>query len=417
MSKLSEATVHIIGGGVSGLIAALVLEQKGYHPILFEASSRVGGRVKTDIVEGHQLDHGFQVLLDSYPLARKYLDYDSLELQKLLPGAEIYDDGATSVIGDFTRHPSFLWSTLLSRVGSVGDKWKINQLRRRLRSKTIEEIFEADENTTMSYLMELGFSHKMIRRFFKPFFSGIFLETQLETSSRMFEFVYKMFGEGHATIPKAGMEAIPKQLLSKLQKTQIHYNTPVENVRNGEISIAGERVASDFTIVATDPFDLVQGMVGATRWKECYNLYFTTPATAHPRPLIGLNARENGIVNNIFYTTSVDVAHKGKDQLLSVTVIDTGGIGDQQLVDAVEQELIQDFGIHSTTFVHQFRIPRALPHLENIKYQIQPGETKVTERVSVAGDQLVHGSLNAAMAAGESAALAAIGTLEQPRES
>ena len=76
--------IHIIGAGVSGLIAAIVLENHGYHPVVLETSDRVGGRVKTDIINGYQLDHGFQVLLTAYPAVQKYLDYDALELQKII---------------------------------------------------------------------------------------------------------------------------------------------------------------------------------------------------------------------------------------------------------------------------------------------------------------------------------------------
>ena len=71
-----EYNIHIIGAGISGLIAAQVLENYGYAPIVIEASDRVGGRVKTDSVNGYQLDHGFQVLLSAYPAAQKYLDYE-----------------------------------------------------------------------------------------------------------------------------------------------------------------------------------------------------------------------------------------------------------------------------------------------------------------------------------------------------
>ena len=46
----------------------------------------------------------------------------------------------------------------------------------------------------------------------------IFLEPELATSSRMFEFVYKMFGEGNAVIPKARMGAIAKQLSGSLKQ-------------------------------------------------------------------------------------------------------------------------------------------------------------------------------------------------------
>ena len=81
-----DLKIHIIGAGVSGLIAAKVLENHGYNPIIIEATDRVGERVKTDLIDGYQLDHGFQVLLTAYPAAQKYLNYEALELQKFLPG-------------------------------------------------------------------------------------------------------------------------------------------------------------------------------------------------------------------------------------------------------------------------------------------------------------------------------------------
>jgi len=51
--------IYIVGAGVSGLVAAQVLENQGYQPVILEASDRAGGRVKTDIKKGFQLDHGY----------------------------------------------------------------------------------------------------------------------------------------------------------------------------------------------------------------------------------------------------------------------------------------------------------------------------------------------------------------------
>ena len=220
-----DCIIHIIGGGVSGLIAARVLEKKGFNPIILEASERVGGRIKTDIIEGYQLDHGFQVLLTAYPAVKKYLDYDALNLQFFLPGAYIFKANTQSIIGDPLRDVSLLISTLFSGIGSISDKFKILKLNHKIKKKSLTDIFSEKEQTTLSYLKEFGFSKDMLNDFFIPFFSGIFLENKLETSSRMFEFVYKMFGEGHAAIPKAGMEAIPKQLLNNLKTTTFQYNT------------------------------------------------------------------------------------------------------------------------------------------------------------------------------------------------
>ena len=99
--------------------------------------------------------------------------------------------------------------TMLSSIGSFSDKLKVLKLNFKLRKKSLDAIFTSEEKTTLQYLQDYGFSQGMINGFFKPFFTGIYLEDQLQTSSRMFEFVFKMFGEGSAVIPRAGIEAIP----------------------------------------------------------------------------------------------------------------------------------------------------------------------------------------------------------------
>ena len=218
--KKTSSKIHIIGAGVSGLIAAQVLENYGYQPTIIEATSSVGGRVKSDLVNGYSLDRGFQVLLTSYPAAKKYLDFETLTLQKLLPGAVIFKNGKAQTIGDPLRSISLLIPTLFSSIGSLSDKLKILKLNTLLKKKNVDTIFKEDEKTTFQYLKDIGFSEEMIQTFFKPFFSGIFLEPNLDTSSRMFEFVYKMFGEGLAVLPKAGIQAISDQLKDNLKNTK-----------------------------------------------------------------------------------------------------------------------------------------------------------------------------------------------------
>jgi Monoamine oxidase len=40
--------IHIVGAGISGLVAAKVLEDNGYKPVLLESTDSVSGRVKTE---------------------------------------------------------------------------------------------------------------------------------------------------------------------------------------------------------------------------------------------------------------------------------------------------------------------------------------------------------------------------------
>jgi phytoene dehydrogenase-like protein len=163
------------------------------------------------------LDHGFQVLLTAYPEAKKHLDFQELDLQEFLPGAVVFKNKKQKIIGDPLKDPSLVFSTLFSGIGNFSDKFKVLKLNSILKKKSLSEIFSDKEQATLSYLQDFGFSSEIIDDYFKPFFSGIFLETKLETSSRMFEFVFKMFGEGSAAIPRKGMEAIPKQLSQKLK--------------------------------------------------------------------------------------------------------------------------------------------------------------------------------------------------------
>ena len=405
-----DLKIHIIGAGVSGLIAARVLENHGFSPVIIEATDRVGGRVKTDLIGGYRLDHGFQVLLTAYPAAQKYLDYKALELQKFLPGASIFLNNGQKLIGDPLRSPSLLFSTLFSGIGTLSDKIRILKLNLYLKKKSLTTIFAENEQTTHSYLTNLGFSEEIITNFFKPFFSGIFLETKLETSSRMFEFVYKMFGEGHATLPKSGIEAIPKQLLENLKTTILKYNTKVETLKETEITLNdGTYLKSDYTIIATEASELVSNLKNqSTAWKSCVTLYFETDVRVIAKKLIGLISKPGTLVNNIFYNSSLDARIKPANELLSVTVIDTQSLSHEVLIKAVKEELQSYCGITTTKLIKLYHIPRALPRLDNLKYDMMPLETRLSNSLFLAGDTQLNGSLNAAMISGERAALGVI---------
>ncbi|MFT4646774.1 MAG: protoporphyrinogen oxidase [Planctomycetota bacterium] len=410
----SAYKIHIIGAGISGLIAAQILENHGYHPIIIEASSTVGGRVKSDIVNGYTLDHGFQVLLTSYPAAKKYLNYEALDLQKLLPGATLFKNGKAQTIGDPLRSLSLLFPTLLSNVGTLSDKVKILKLNALLKKKKNALIFQTEEKTTLQYLKDFGFSDDIITDFFKPFFSGIFLETELETSSRMFEFVYKMFGNGLAVIPKEGMQAIPNQLKSNLKNTHFKFNSPVKEVKDRRIILEDESILeSNITIIATDASALISNLKNqGTDWKSCDTLYFETKKSVINKPLIGLISDKNMLVNNIFYHTSVATLNKTKKELLSVTVVKRHQLNEKDLIDKVVKELHSKCGISDITFLKRYQIKKALPKLTNLQYEISSTETKLKSSIFLAGDQLLNASLNAAMIAGERAAMGVIQTLE-----
>lgn len=399
--------ICIIGAGISGLIAAYELEQAGYTPVIYEKSNAAGGRVRTVKVDGYDLDIGFQVLLSAYPMAKKYLDYEQLKLTKLASGAQVLVDGKQLLIGDPQRDPSVLLPTIFSSIGTFRDKVKILGLIRKLKRKSIVHIFDTAETTTMEYLQSYGFSQKVIERFFKPFFSGIFLEPDLRTSSRMFEFVYKMFGEGDATIPAAGIGAISDHLVSKLVQTKIHFDTAVEQLTPSHVHLSdGTSIPHDGAIVTSNASDLVRNLSeGPTRWKSCMCLYFQIDNTSIPQGTISLVADGGRLSNNAY-------AYRTEDGtlILSITTLKFKDRSQTEVVSEVENEIRTYFGVKESTFIHAFTIEQALPDLQQLQMSAEPSSSQLTENIFLAGDVMYNGSLNAAM---ESGRLAALGLIEK----
>ena len=398
--------IYIIGAGVSGLVAAYELEQEGYQPKIIEKTNVVGGRVKTINEKGYALDLGFQVLLSAYPLVRKYLDMEALQLIKLESGAVIYVGQKIYRVGDPLRNWKILVPTLFANIGSIGDKLKILKLNNILKQKSIQEVFESPETTTHQYLLEFGFSSKIIKRFFKPFFSGIFLESDLKTSSRMFEFVYKMFGDGYATIPKLGIGEISKQLKSKLTKTTFSFNSEVKEVTNNYILMAsGEKTAHNGAIITSNTSSLIpQVQAKEEKWKGCMCLYFEVDQTNIPINTIALIADDEININNLYTYTDV----KTGKTILSTTTLEYKNKSEQDIIDKTIQEVKKYTGALVVNYIKHYKIDQALPDNQSLKMSRQPSDSQVMDNLFVAGDYLLNGSLNGAMESGRLAAKALI---------
>src|SRR5215218_2776081 len=228
-----DGGVYVVGAGLAGLRCARRLHEKGVAATVLEASDGVGGRVRTDRVEDFLLDRGFQVLLTAYPEAADALDYGRLELHPFYPGAGV--------------------RTVLAPVGGLGDKLKVASLRRQVVAGSLEELFARPETTTREALAAHGLSDTIVDRFFRPLFGGILLDRELGTSSRMFEFVYRMLALGDVSLPARGMGAITEQLAGGLPADRVRLGRRVTAVGDGSVLLAdGERLPARAVVVATD---------------------------------------------------------------------------------------------------------------------------------------------------------------------
>lgn len=408
----NDTKIYIVGAGLSGLVAALELENAGFSPVILEGSDGVGGRVRTDKEDGFLFDRGFQVLLTAYPEAKKYLDYEALKLKKFEPGALILQPGNAYSIGDPLRNPAHLPGMLFSPVGNLSDKFKIYQLTKKLQKITLEEIFEEPSQTTLEFLKDFGFSDQIIGNFFRPFFRGIFLETKLETSSKMFKFVFKLFSEGHAAVPEMGMQAIPDQLASKLKKTEIRLNTPVQRIEGKNIFLySGEQIEADKIIIAGRPDRILSQMEGQIKpFRKVVNLYFSMEKSFIGSPKIALVTDDNFLINNLVFMTDVSKAYSSNDKaLLSVSVVKDVPVNEQLAKKvAIELEVLTKIAAEHFHLLKIYEIVESLPQVEDISHHMDATHAKIYDHVFLAGDYLLNGSINAAMTSGRKAAEALI---------
>lgn len=408
---MEEEKIYIVGAGLSGLIAALELEKAGFSPVILEASEAIGGRMKTDEVDGFLLDHGFQVLNTAYPEAKKYLDFQSLHLKTFDPGAVIFEGKDSYIITDPMRNPLKIVGMALSKVGTFLDKVKMFTLTQELKKKSNEEIFNEPSIPTHQYLTDYGFSDQIISNFFKPFFRGIFLEKHLNTSSRMFEFVFKMFALGNAAVPEKGMGQIPAMIRRQLSKTQIYFNSPVKEIEGKTIHLEnGDSLEADRIIIAVQPDKVIKQLQGQfAPAHPVINLYFSLQKSFLARPMIGL-LTGNHLINNLVFMDDVSKAYSTSGRsLLSVTVLESD-LSEKELIQAVQSELQEISGVNAEyfKFIRAYRISYALPNLDDPKYNIPMTECKITDHVYLAGDYLLNGSINAAMTSGRIAAEAVV---------
>lgn len=412
--------VIVIGAGLAGLAAATHLASERIPYLLLEASDTVGGRVRTDLVDGFLLDRGFQIFITAYPEARKLLDYSSLDLQKFYSGARVYCDGQFHTVADPVRHFWDSLGSLANPIGSVLDKLRIGLTRLQVLGMSDEEILSATEEPTIDTLMNLGFSDTIVDRFFRPFFGGIFFDRELGTTSRLFNFIFKCLALGDNTLPARGIGAIPEQLVQKLPPDSFFFNTRAVSIESEESGLLGVRLESgevlrskSGVIVAVEEPEATRLLAGTepaprkpSRSTVC--LYFTADQGQIPvqDPVLFLNGSGKGIVNNMFFATNVARSYgpPGK-ALVSASLIGLfEDVSDDDLTDKVMRELSGWFGektVKSWKHLRTYRIGFAQPN------QCPPTDLMKNPRhgpgIYVCGDYMTSATFDGALVSGRKA--------------
>ncbi len=406
----------IVGAGLSGLACALELHRRGWPWLLLESSDRVGGRIGSRYADGFTFDLGFQVLLEAYPAVRSYLDLDALEPQPFEAGALIWDQCERFVF----RRPTGVWDlpTALATARDRGLKWndkvRLGLVAAGLLARSDREILaDASAASTLRYLH--GFSDEALERFFRPFFGGVLLDNELETSAALFRYYFKTFLLGRTVLPRRGMQAIPDQLRSRLPESAVRLGTEVRSLttERGKVravqTASGESIDCDAVVLAC-PEPVSTKLAGGTARAahSAAAVYFASERSLYPERLIVLPTGRRKLVRNFVQITNVcpDYAPPGL-HLLSATVLKTP-ITEADVATA-EAEIRSIYPVPTGTLRHvrTIEVPYACP--------VQPpGEgytrtyAKPLPNVWRCGDGVIHASIQGAMESGAATARALV---------
>jgi phytoene dehydrogenase-like protein len=422
---MTDVDCIIVGGGLAGLACARSLVRAGQKVLVLEAADRVGGRVATDTVDGFRIDRGFQVYNDAYPEGRRQLDLAALRLGRFDAGAVIAEGEKLRRVADPWRQPLAAAAAVLTGTIGIADGLRTARLRHdaiaALQSGRLDPDAPAaeSERTTAAELAARGFSDEFIRRFFVPFFGGVFLERALETAAPVFLFDFAMFARGRACLPAGGMAAIPAQLAAGLPAGCVKTATFVRSIAPRTVELAdGRRLSARDVVVATDRATAAAVLPSEHRgpWtsrpdKATRLVAFAAERSPLARPTLLVSAADRGPIDNLTVPSDVAAGYAPAGAALVTVSVRRGFQAEgEHLADMVREQATGWFGAEARRWrpLATVSVARALPDESPAARRLRPVSPRLADGLFLCGDHCGSASINGALASGRRTAEAVL---------
>ena len=419
MSSLpTKVDVVVVGAGLAGLAAARRIAIAGRSVCVLEASDEIGGRVRTDYVDGLTLDRGFQLYNPAYEEGFAILDLSSLNVQPLTAGIIVSIDGRQYKIADPRHEPSWAVDSLLAPIGSMKAKLKFANYA--LKNAFSKQDFTKFDQRTDQFLART-FGNDLTQKALRPFLAGVFLEDDLATSKRFFDIVLKTFIKGQPGVPENGMFEIPKQLAAQLPAGAINLNTTVNSMSPGKVVTSAGEINCRAIILAANarsaaallPKLSVPNSNSVTTWyhvADCSANDLTegkgTLIVDGKKYSAHTTDTNRPLVNTVAISNAAPSYASGNRVLVSSSAL--GVHHSTQAEAAVRKHLSSLYKMSTTTWEHvaTYPIPDALPAMP--APLALNNSARLGDGIYLAGDYRDVSSINGAFRSGRIAAEAAI---------
>ncbi len=405
MSKQVE--VAIIGAGLAGLACAIELQKNNIDFQIFEASDGVGGRVRSDVIDGFILDRGFQLYNPSYSEGKRLLNYDALDLRPFIPGVAIRDNKRLRIVVDPFRAKGFKLNLLKDIPGNPLSYLGLLRYFLSYLVTSDAQIATTKDISASDSLIRSGVRGNLLEKLLRPFLKGVFLESELKTSRKFLDVVLKTFLRGIPSVPAQGMQVISDQLASKLPMEKISLNTKIIKIEGNKLQTENEEIIAKKIVVATDPTTAISWLSLEEKIMHTVSTWYfkadqRVAELVKGKPILFVDASNNGPLTNAVVLTNAASSYAPSGQVL----VSASAISPHQNADleSVKKHLSVIFGLDTNSWqlIKQYQIKEALPSMYPPFSLINSNQ--ISEDLFVAGDHRATSSIQGALLSGTNAA-------------
>ncbi len=408
-TSAASAPVVVVGAGLAGLACARRLHDAGAGVVVLEAADAVGGRVRTDVVDGFRCDRGFQLVNPSYPALRDVVDLHALDLKAFGAGVVAAHGSRRSVLADPRREPRQVATTLAAPLGTLLDKirfvaWAATSLL------PVRHLETRPDRTLAASLDRAGLRGPLRTGVIERFLAGVLAEDEGSTSANFTALLLRSFILGSPSVPSLGMGRLPELVAAGLPARTVRLSTPVRRVDpDGVVTEDGERLAARAVVVATDP-DAAGRLTGLITppMKALTTFWHTADEPPSHTPMLHLDADRRGPVTNTVVMTTVAPTYAPAGRpLVATTVLGADGSVEAERAARAHAGLIYGADPDGWQLVTTHVVAAALPRLPPPLDPRRP--VRLDDGLFLAGDHRDTASIQGALVSGRRAADAVLG--------